>query len=160
MRQKLYVLLAIVSIASQAVFADGWVFIKGRFPSGRVSVFKLTPGQRDYLDLIRRCQKDNERTPYLFRLTDEQASLLRRQTGFSPDRFAVFESYRGDKGVDLEVNVINRFSEDEFEIPHKLLTRNRTAQNWEVHTMGWSRNPLSDANPADYKSSCPVAQLK
>ncbi len=95
----------------------------------------------------------------MFELTPEQSTVLRREVGFSPDRFAIFESFRGDKGVDLEVNVINRFSEDEFEIPHKLLTRNREAHNWEVNTMGWAANPLVKANPANFANgTCPTGE--
>lgn len=78
-----------------------------------VAVFKLTKAQRAYLDLVRRC-RNNEKTPYLFRLTAQQSIVLTRQIGFSPTRFAIFQSYRGDTGVDLEINVINRFSNDEL----------------------------------------------
>ena len=74
----------------------------------------------------------------------------------NPDRFAIFESYRGDRGVDLELNIINRFSEDEFEIPHYLLTRNRVARDWEANTIGWRPNPLAKATPSSIKiGSCP-----
>src|ERR1700740_27549 len=111
----------LLSLASIPAFADRWTFTKGRFPDGKVTVFKLTKAQKAYIDMVRRCHTDNEKTPYLFRLTPEQALALKRELGFSPDRFAIFESYRGDVGVDLEMNVINRFSEEEFEVPHKLL---------------------------------------
>lgn len=142
-----------------AALADGWIFVNGRFPEGKVTVFKLTKAQEAFLDLVRRCHTDNTKTPYLFRLTLQQSTILKREVGFSPERFAVFESYRGDKGVDLEVNVINRFSEDEFEVPHILLTRNREAHNWEVNTMGWLPNPLLNANSAKIKAgSCPVEE--
>jgi hypothetical protein len=137
-------------------FADGWTFINGRFPDGKVTVFKLTKAQKAYLDLVRRCHKDNTKTPFLFRLTRKQSITLEREVGFSPDRFAVFESYRGDKGVDIEVNVINRFSKGEFEVPHKLLTRRVEARNWEVNTIGWLSNPLVKANPSDIRlGRCP-----
>ena len=155
---KLFVLLTALVIAWQCAFADGWLFTNGRFPLGKVTVFKLTETQKAYIDLVHRCQKDNTRTPYLFTLTREHSDILRQEVGFSPDRFAVFESYRGDKGVDLEVNVINRFSEDEFEIPHKLLTRSHAAHNWEVHTMRWLPNPLLNANPVNFSSTCPSPQ--
>jgi len=157
MRSKSFVLLVVLlTSACDLAFADGWIFTKGRFPKGKVTVFNLTEAQKSFLDLVRRCQTDNTKTPYLFTLTREQSTVLRREVGFSPDRFAIFESYRGDKGVDLEVNVINRFNEDEFEIPHKLLTRNHVAHNWEVNTMGWLPNPLLTANPANFKAGkCP-----
>lgn len=143
-------------LASIQTFADGWKFTNGRFLEGKVTVFKLTKTQKAYIDLVRRCHTDNEKTPYLFRLTAQQALALKREVGFSPDRFAIFESYRGDAGVDLEVNVINRFSEEEFEVPHKLLVRDRQAQSWERDTMGWQPNPLSNANPSGIKpGSCP-----
>lgn len=138
------------------VFADGWTFVNGRFPEGKVTVFKLTTAQKAQLNLIRRCHADNTKTPFLFTLTPQQSLALRREVGFSPDRFAVFESFRGDAGVDIEVNVVNRFSENEFEVPHNLLTRNREAHNWEVNTMGWLPNPLAKADPSNIKAgSCP-----
>lgn len=146
----------LLSLASIPAFADGWTFTNGRFPEGKVTVFKLTKAQKAYIDFIRRCHTDNEKTPYLFRLTTQQGMVLKREVGFSPDRFAIFESYRGDSGVDLEMNVINRFSEDEFEVPHKLLVRDREAQSWERDTMGWLPNPLLKANPSTiYAGSCP-----
>lgn len=148
--------ILLLYLSSIAAFADGWTFVNGRFPAGKVTVFKLTKAQKAYLDLVRRCHTDNEKTPYLFRLTPQQSVVLKRKVGFSPDRFAVFESYRGDTGVDLEINVINRFSKDDLEVPHQLLTRNRKARDWEQNTMGWLPNPLSNANPTKIKAgSCP-----
>jgi hypothetical protein len=136
--------------------ADGWTFINGRFPERKVTVLKLTTAQKTRLDLIRRCHADNTKTPFLFTLTPQQSVALKRKVGFSPDRFAVFESFRGDAGVDIEINVINRFSENEFEIPHNLLTRNHEARDWETNTMGWLPNPLTKANPSNIKAgSCP-----
>ncbi len=138
------------------MFADGWRFANGRFPQGKATVLKLTEAQKAFLDLVRRCHQDNARTPYMFTLTPQQAAVLRREAGFSPDRFAVFESYRGDEGVDLEYNVINRFSESEFEVPHNLLAANSTAHKWEKKVMGWAPNPLLRANPDDFKAgTCP-----
>ena len=146
----------LLSLASISAFADGWTFTNGRFPYGKVTVFKLTKVQKAYIDLVRRCHTDNEKTPYLFRLTTQQSMVLKRDVGFSPDHFAIFESYHGDNGVDLEMNVINRFSEDEFEVPHKLLVRDREAQSWERDTMGWLPNPLSNASPSSINAGlCP-----
>lgn len=155
MQRKLLVFLFAL-LTNSCAFADGWAFRNGRFPEGTVTVFKLTRTQKAFLDLIRRCHKDNRRSPYLFVLTPQQAAVLRRKAGFSPERFAVFEGYRGDKGIDLDVNAINRFSEDEFEVPHRLLTRSQKAQDWEVNTMGWLPNPLLKARPTNFKGgSCP-----
>jgi len=137
-------------------FAQGWTLVDGRFPEGKVTVFKLTKAQKAFLDIVRRCHTDNTKTPFLFRLTPEQSLVLQREAGFSPDRFAIFESYRGDSGIDIEINVINRFNENEFEIPHKPLTRNKVAQDWEVNTIGWRPNPLLNANPRNIKpGTCP-----
>lgn len=148
--------LLLLFLSSLPAFGDGWRFVNGRFPEGKVTVFKLTKAQKAYVDLVRRCHRDNTKTPFLFKLTGEQSVILKREVGFSPDRFVIFESYRGDTGVDIEINVINRFSEDEFEVPHKLLTRDRRAHDWEVNTMGWLPNPLSKVNPKEIKAaSCP-----
>jgi hypothetical protein len=153
MRRLAVLLLCLSSIPA---FANGWTFVDGRFPEGKVTVLRLTRAQKAYLDLVRRCHTDNEKTPYLFRLTPQQSMTLKREVRFSPERFAIFESYRGDTGVDLEMNVINRFSEDEFEVPIKLLTRNHEAQDWQQNIMGWMPNPLSNANPSEIKAgSCP-----
>jgi len=148
--------LLFLFLSSVPSFADGWTLVNGRFPEGKVTVLKLTKDQKAFLDLVRRCHTDNTKTPFLFRLSREQSVVLKREAGFSPDRFAIFESYRGDIGVDIEVNVIIRFSESEFEIPHKLLTRSGEAREWEVNTMGWLPNPLVKANPTNIKpGSCP-----
>ena len=148
--------LLLLLLCPAPALADGWTFINGRFPKGKVTVFKLTTAQKARLDLIRRCHTDNTKTPFLFTLTPQQSVALKQEVGFSPDRFAVFESFRGDAGVDIEINVINRFSENEFEIPHNLLTRNHEARDWETKTMGWLPNPLAKANPSDIKAgSCP-----
>ena len=122
------VLVLLLLLTPLPALADGWKFINGRFPEGEVTVFKLTTAQKARLELIRRCHTDNTKTPYLFTLTPQQALVLKREVGFSPELFAVFESFRGDTGVDIEINVINRFSEDAFEIPHNLLTRDHEAR--------------------------------
>ena len=150
------VFLLLLLLSPIPALADGWTFIKGRFPVGKVTVFKLTGAQKAQLELIRRCHTDNTKTPFLFRLTPQQSVVLRREVGFSPDRFAVFEGFLGDAGVDIEINVINRFSENEFEVPHNLLTHNREARDWEVNKMGWLPNPIAKANPSNIKGgSCP-----
>jgi hypothetical protein len=150
------IFLLLLLLSPVPALAQGWTFASGRFPEGKVTVLKLTAAQKARLDLIRRCHKDNTKTPYLFTLTPQQSVALKREMGFSPDRFVVFESFRGDAGIDIEINAINRFSEDEFEIPHKLLTHNQEARDWEMNTMGWSPNPLAKANPSAIKAgSCP-----
>lgn len=159
MKRNSLLLFTLLAASTHVAFAQGWNFVKGRFPQGKVTVFKLTEAQKAFVDLVRRCQKDNAKTPYLFELSPQQSAVLRREIGFSPDRFAIFESFKGDKGVDLDVNIINRFSQDEFEIPHKLLTRNQKAHDWEVNTMGWVGNPLLKANPANFTNgTCPAAK--
>jgi hypothetical protein len=151
---RTFLLLLLLSPAP--ALADGWTFINGRFPEGKVTVFKLTTAQKARLDLIRRCHTDNTKTPFLFTLTPQQAVALKREVGFSPDRFVAFESYRGDVAVDIEINVINRFSDNEFEIPHNLLTRDHEARDWEKNTIGWLPNPLAKANPSNIKADlCP-----
>ena len=145
-------LLLLSSIPS---FADGWIFANGRFPKGKVTVLRLTTDQKSFLDLVRRCHTDNTKTPFLFKLTQQQSLVLKREAGFSAERFAIFESFRGDIGVDIEIDVINRFSEDEFEIPHLLLTRNRVAHDWEVNTIGWDPNPLAKVNPNNITTGGP-----
>ena len=86
-------------LSSIPAFGDGWTFNKGRFPKGKVTVLKLTTGQKSFLDLVRRCHSDNTKTPYVFTLTRQQSIALKNEAGFSPDRFAIFESYRGDRGI-------------------------------------------------------------
>ena len=143
-------------LGSSFAFGDGWKFVDGRFPEGKVKVFRLTVAQKTFLDLVRRCHNDNTKTPSLFRLSRQQSLVLKRQAGLSPDRFAIFESYRGDTGVDIELNIINRFSESEFEVPLKILTRSAVARDWEVTIMGWLPNPLLRVDPSKLEpGSCP-----
>jgi len=157
-RIRLLSFMFLSGLAAASAHADGWLFKNGRFPQGKVTVLALTKSQKTFLDLVRRCSnnRNNERTPYVFRLTPAQAKTLMAEAGMSPTRFAIFESYRGDNGVDLEFNVINRYSEAEFEIPHQLLTADREAKDWEINTMGWLPNPLAAVKPADIKTNtCP-----
>lgn len=150
------VLVLLFCMISPAVFADGWTFAHGHFPEGKTTVFTLTKPQKALLDIIRRCQTNNKLTPFVFHLSARQASALKQEVGFSPKRFAVFESFRGDNGVDIEVNVINRFSENEFEVPHKLLMPDEEARKWERNTIGWLPNPIEHVNPSNVKEgSCP-----
>ncbi|MSM41630.1 MAG: hypothetical protein GJT30_18595 [Geobacter sp.] len=135
-----FMAIAFLFVAVNA-YADGYMLKAGRFPEGKVTVLTLTTEQQQLIDLDRRCRK-NKYTPYIFRLTPEQSERLRKEAGSSPKRFAIFESYQGDRGIDIEFNVINRFNEKTIEIPHKLLIPERQLRDWERNTMGWEPNPL------------------
>ena len=139
----------------QSAMADGYIFKDGHFPEGKATVLTLTQRQKNLLDIYYHC-RNNEYTPYIFRLTKTQSSVLAREAGLSPKRFAIFESYRGDSGTDIEFNVINRFSEGQFEIPHKLLDSESNVRNWETKTIGWAPSPLARVSLANLKSGkCP-----
>ena len=144
---------------ASSAYADGWQFANGRFPQGKVTVLELTKSQKALLDLIWECRnnKNNERTPFVFKLTLAQSKKLKKEAGFAPSRFAIFESYKGDVDFDIEINIVNRFSESKFEVPHKLLTRDAEAKDWEINTMGWKANPLNNIKQKDITPSlsCP-----
>jgi hypothetical protein len=78
--------LLLLLLSPVPTLADGWTFVNGRFPDGKVTVFKLTSAQKARLGLIRRCHTDNTKTPFLFTLTPQQSVALKREVGFSPDR--------------------------------------------------------------------------
>ena len=129
--------------------ADGYLFREGRFPEGKVSVFSFTARQKALVELSRRCGKDNTKTPYIFRLSPKQSAALKKNAGLSPARFAIFESSsKAEEGVDLEANVIVRFDESHFEVPHALLLADEAAEEWEKNVIGWEPNPLLDLDPA------------
>ncbi len=149
------VIALIFLAASCAAFADGYMFKDGRFPEGKSTVFRLTLEQKQLIALYRRC-RDNTKTPYIFRLTGEQSTVLAKEAGMSPERFAIFESYRQDDGSDIEFNIINRFSEDTFEVPHQLLRAESEVRNWETNIIGWMPSPLVQVNPRQVKAdACP-----
>lgn len=151
--RKFIALIFLFSCAN--AYADGYMFKAGRFPEGEVTVLTLTEGQKQLIELYQRC-RDNRYTPYIFKLTPEQSKRLKKEAGISPKRFAIFESFRGEDGIELSYNVINRFSEQSFEIPHKTLVSERTVQNYENDVMGWEPSPL--AKPEASKSAtgkCP-----
>jgi hypothetical protein len=141
--------MILLFIAANA-FADGYMFRAGRFPEGKVTILILTPEQKQLIELYRK-SLNNTYTPYIFRLTPKQSALLFKEAGVSPKRFAIFESYRGEKGVELEFNVINRFNEQTFEIPHKLLIPERDLRDWEKNIMGWEPSPLAKPVKTKYK---------
>ena len=144
-----------VLIISSVASADGGMFREGRFPEGKSSVFRLTPEQKELIALYRRC-RDNRKTPYIFRLTDAQSAVLAREAGLAPERFAIFESFRGDNGSDIDFNIINRFTETEFEVPHKLLLSETEVRDWETNVIGWTPSPLASIDPANVgQDECP-----
>jgi len=131
------------------------MFRDGRFPEGKSSVFRLTPEQKELIALYRRC-RDNTKTPYILRLAPNQSAVLGREVGFAPERFAIFESFRGDHGADIELNIINRFSASEFEVPHKLLVPDSEVREWETNVIGWAPSPLGNVYLAGVKEGeCP-----
>ena len=145
-------LFAISTIA----YADGYSFNAGRFPDGGVTVFKLTSNQKQVIALFWKC-RENQFSPYIFQLSPEQSEGLRGETGLEIERFAIFQSFAGDAGVDLDFNVINRFSEDEFEIPHKLLVSEPERQAWDRDVIGWAHNPLVNPTSEQLRSiTCPI----
>ncbi|GAB2492291.1 hypothetical protein GCM10027084_01020 [Pseudoxanthomonas sangjuensis] len=139
--------------------ADGRVFSDGRFP-GKTTSFELAPEQKRFIDYVHRCHKDNARTPYLFHLTPQQAAVLEKETGKAPQRFAIFDSTTGDEsGVDVPVNVIVRYSEDRFEVPHELLASDADAKGYEVEVAGWETNPIGDASEEMVRAGkCPASR--
>jgi len=142
-------------IASSVASADGYTFRDGRFPEGKSSVFRLTSEQKGLIALYRKC-RDNRKSPFIFRLTDAQSAALGKEAGIAPERFAIFESFRGDEGADIEFNIINRFSETEFEVPHKPLLEEDEVRDWEINVIGWAPSPLANADPAQMKTGeCP-----
>jgi hypothetical protein len=150
------VLLVIASLVCMAANADGISFVGGRYPRGPVSELLLSPNQIQFIDLFRKCAPDNTKTPYVFRLTAEQAYELKTQVGFAPTRFAIVEGFRGAEGDELKINVVNRFSEDRFEILHETLTRDNQARQWEMKVMGWGSSPFLRATPSQLNSGkCP-----
>jgi hypothetical protein len=133
----------IASLFALEACADGLPLKEGRYP-GPVLVFKLTPEQRQTIDHFRVCHLENFKTmnvytPYVFRLTEKQAIAVRQTVGFAPRLFEVYETYRGFNDAGPHWNLVLRFSEDEVEIPLKLLLRDEDA-NAEHEMQGWDRS--------------------
>ena len=149
-----FIAIFIVLVCSNA-YADGYMFKAGRFPEGKVTVLTLTAEQKKLIELYHRC-RNNRYTPYIFKLTSKQSERLKKEAGISPERFAIFESYRGEDGIELDYNVINRFSEQSFEIPHKTLISDRELRKYENDVMGWEPSPLAKPGIADLATGkCP-----
>ena len=142
-------------LAAGTALADGWTLREGRFP-GKTTVIHLSPDQAARLDYIHSCRGDNTRTPYVFHLTPEQSALLKKQSGVSATRFAVFDSTHGDTGVDLEANVLVRFAPLQAEVPHQLLISDPKAWEYEHEIIGWGPNPVELATSSQVASGkCP-----
>lgn len=134
--------LALWSCAAvvSSVFADGLPLTGGRIRHGQGTVFTLTPEQERFIACAREHQIDNYSTPYVFRLTYEQAGQLRKEAGVSPTRFQVYETYRGENDTGPHWNLALRFSEHQIEIPHKLLLSDPEARQAEFEVIGWIHN--------------------
>ena len=83
------VFLLLLLLSPIPALADGWTFIKGRFPVGKVTVFKLTGAQKAQLELIRRCHTDNTKTPFLFRVL----AMLPSWVGHTPLPMLIFAGF-------------------------------------------------------------------
>ena len=139
----------VLLIASSAA-ADGYYFKDGRFPEGSTTVLALTPQQKEVIALYMRC-RNQKWSPFIFKLTKHQKAALERDTGLRLGLFAIYDSYGGDNGAESGYNYIVRFSEGEFEIPHKILIEESKRAEYETDVMGWSPSPL-----VDYEgSTCP-----
>ena len=142
-------------LATGAALADGWALRDGRFP-GKSTTIRLSPDQVARLDYIHKCRSDNTRTPYVFHLTPDQAALLKKQTGLSATRFAVFDSTHGDTGVDLSTNVLVRFAPRAAEIPNQLVASDQHTRQYEREIIGWGPNPIESATSSQVASGkCP-----
>lgn len=136
---------AFLALATSAAIADGLPLKDGRYP-GRVLQFELTEPQKARIERFRTCHLDqaammNWYTPYVFELTEAQAARVRKTVGFVPSRFLVYETYRGHNDAGPHWNLALRISDDEIEIPIKLLLSDRKAL--QAHqTQGWKQeNP-------------------
>ena len=149
------VVLALLVLSTQ-IRADGYSFVSGRFPDRNVTVFKLTTDQQQFIEFYWKC-RDNRFSPYIFQLSTEQSEALKAKTGTTVARFAIFQSIEGDTGVDLDFNVINRFSKDEFEVPHRLLVSETERIAWDQDIIGWKPNPLANLTSEQLNANkCPV----
>lgn len=141
--------------ATNMAIADGWTLQQGRFP-GKSTVIHLSTEQAAQLDYIYRCRGDNTRTPYVFHLTVDQAALVKKQTGISATRFAIFDSTHGDTSVDLSTNVLVRFAPRMAEVPRQLVDTDQEARKYEQGIMGWGPNPIEHATSSQVASGkCP-----
>jgi hypothetical protein len=142
-------------LSAGTVSADGWDLREGRFP-GKSTIIHLSPSQAMRLDYIHKCRGDNTLTPYVFHLTPDQSALLKKNTGVSATRFAVFDNTHGDTGVDLSTNVLVRFAPRQAEIPNQLVVTDKEAQEYERQIIGWAPNPVEGATSLQVTSGkCP-----
>jgi hypothetical protein len=134
-------LLFCLMFVSLSALADGYMFdSSGRVAGHKVTEIALTKRQIKLIDYYYKCRsnKFNYETPYFFMLTPKQSETLKKESGFSLTRFAIASSYNHDEGMELSTNMINRFSREQAEIPHKLLIPSQEAEEWELDVMGWS----------------------
>ena len=127
------------------VRADGVPLKNGRY-AGNSLTFSLTPEQRATADRFRTChlahfREMNVYTPYVFRLSPEQAQAVRRAVGFAPSRLDLYETYRGFNDSGPHWNLALRYSADRFEVPLDLLLKDQAASAAE-REQGWQHtNP-------------------
>lgn len=125
------VICLIVAMLPLSAAADGLPLKNGRYP-GKVVTFAMTTDQKATAERFRTCHLArfhvmNVYTPYVFRLSPEQARVLRRAVGFSPSRFQLYETYRGFNDSGPHWNLALRYSEDRIEVPLDLLVKDRDA---------------------------------
>jgi len=144
-----HLVAAALLVLPAVAVADGLPLKNGRYP-GPVLVFTLTSEQKQVIDHFRTCHLEhfmtmNVYTPYVFKLTRRQASVLRAKTGFSPSTFEVYETYLGFNNAGPHWNLVLRFSENQIEIPLDLIVSDKEAR--ENHEMqGWKQpNPCFSA---------------
>ncbi len=159
-----FIIALLILLTPLAARADGLMFDKsGRVPVGGVTVITLTKEQIDFLDYYFMClsNKYNYETPYIFFLNKEQQEKLKNETGFTLSRFAVSSSYNKDRGIELDFNVINRYSKSNAEIPHKILATSKEAEYWEYNIIEWSRTSrFYSVTKADIESGICVTPNK
>ena len=139
--------LLLLMFLSGAASADGLPLTSGRCTDAKVSVFTLTPKQKNQIAFYRRCYTNNTKTPYVFRLTAQQSAGLKREADLSPDRFEIYETYRGFNDAGPHWNLVLRFSEDQIEVPHDLLLSNEEAKKAE-DVQGWANQSALPERPA------------
>lgn len=147
LRRSLVALFILALLVPPFALAEGWKLTGGRFPEGKSTILRLTNRQVAYLDLIHRCHRDNSKTPYLFRLTPAQSTILKGAAKRHATRFVVVDSYRGDRVIEFSANVAVRFGRATIEIPHALVVDDVAVREYEVAVMGWGDNPLADVDP-------------
>lgn len=138
----------IFAILPLTAVADGLPLKNGRYP-GKVITFTMTAEQKATAERFRTChlarfQVMNVYTPYVFRLSPEQARLLRHTVGFVPSRFELYETHRGFNDAGPHWNLALRHSEDRIDVPLDLLRKDRDAAA-EEREQGW--NPVNPCFP-------------